>query len=112
MLDEALFAILFDASLGIIQWVLILRFTYGIFLPENSRLLGVNHINKLTDPIISLFSFITHDLVIRRVRPLTAAFYILIIRFYVLPTIFGYDIDGMQSLSLEAFSLQLLEMIS
>lgn len=112
MLDEALFAILFDASLGIIQWVLILRFTYGIFLPENSRFLGVNHINKLTDPIISLFSFITHDLVIRRVRPLTAAFYILIIRFYVLPTIFGYDIDGMQSLSLEAFSLQLLEMIS
>ena len=111
MLDEALFAIIFDGALGIIQWVLILRFIYGIFLPENSKLLGVHHINRLTDPIIAAFGFITHDLVIKRVKPLTTAFYILIIRFYVLPTAFGYEIEGIHRLSVEAFTRAILAMI-
>ena len=110
MLDEALFIILCDGALGLIQWVLILRFTYGIFLPENSKLLGVHHINRLTDPIISAFGFLTHDLVIKRVKPLTTAFYILLIRFYVLPTAFGYEIEGLATLSVEAFTLSVLAM--
>ena len=111
MLDEALFAIIFDGALGLIQWVLILRFIYGIFLPENSKLLGVHHINRLTDPIIAVFGFMTHYLVIKRVKPLTTAFYILIIRFYVLPTAFGYEIEGIHSLSVEAFTRAILAMI-
>ncbi len=53
----------------------------------------------------------THDLVIKRVKPLTTAFYILIIRFYVLPTAFGYEIEGIHSLSVEAFTRAILAMI-
>ena len=107
MLDQALFTILFDAALGIIQWALIVRFIYGIFLPENSRLFGVRHLNKASQPIIALFGFMTHDIVITRVRPLYVAFFILALRFYALPTLFGYEITGISSLSLEAAILQL-----
>lgn len=107
MLNEALFTILFDFAFGILQWVLILRFIYGIFLPENSRLAGVHHINRLTNPVIRLFNFMTHHIIITRVRPLYVAFLIFIIRFYVLPTAFGYDITAMSALSVEAIFLDL-----
>lgn len=105
MLDEALFTIFFDVGFGLVQWVLILRFIYGIFLPENSRLLGVNHINRVTDRVIRLFGIVTHDRMINRVRPLYVGFLLFAIRFYVLPTAFGYQIEGMQDLSLEAIML-------
>ena len=105
MLEEALFAIVFDLVCGLAQWVLILRFIYGIFLPENSRFAGVHHINRLTNPLIGLFGFITHHVIITRVRPLYAAFFILVIRFYILPTAFGYQIEGIHQLSLETLVL-------
>lgn len=105
MLDEALFTILFDLVCALAQWLLILRFIYGIFLPENSRFAGVHHINRLTNPLIGLFGFMTHDMIIARVRPLYAGFFILVIRFYILPTAFGYEIEGLHQLSLEALIL-------
>ena len=108
MLDEALFTILFDVGFGLVQWVLILRFIYGIFLPENSRLLGVNHLNRVTDRLIRLFAIVTHDRIINRVRPLYVGFLLFAIRFYVLPTAFDYQIEGIQDLSLEAIVLAVL----
>lgn len=111
MLDEALFAILFDAAFGLLQWLLIARFVFGIFLAEDSRLLGMGLIRRLTNPVIGLTSFMTHHLIIHRVRPLYVGFLVLIIRFYVLPTIFGYEIKGLSDLSIEAFTLALLAMI-
>ena len=102
MLDEALFAIIFDLVCGLAQWVLILRFIYSIFLPENSRFAGVHHINRATNPLIGLLGFMTHYVIIARVRPLYVAFFILVIRFYILPTAFGYQIEGIHQLSLEA----------
>ena len=108
MLDQALFTILFDALFGIVQWLLIVRFVYGIFLPENSRLFGVRHLNRASQPIIALFGFMTHSIIITRVRPLYVAFFILALRFYALPTVFHYEISGLSDLSLEAFTLQLI----
>lgn len=105
MLDEAVFTIIFDLVCGVAQWVLILRFIYGIFLPENSRFAGVHHINRATNPLIGLFGFMTHDLIITRVRPLYVAFFILVIRYYILPTAFGYEIEGIHQLSVEALVL-------
>jgi hypothetical protein len=111
MLDEALFAILFDAALGVLQWLLIARFILGIFLPEDSRLRGMGLIRRITNPVIGLASIITHHYIINRVRPLYVGFLVLIIRFYILPTTFGYDIEGLAQLSIEAFVLALIAMI-
>lgn len=108
MTDDALWIVMLDASFGIVQWALIVRFIYGIFLPEQTRIYGIRHLNKLTDPIIRVFGFATMSFVIARVRPLYVAFYFLIIRFYVLPTLIGYEIHGIDSLSLEAIMLNLI----
>lgn len=109
MLDEAFWILLCDGIFALVQWMLILRFIYGIFLPENSRIIGVRHNNVATDPIIKAFGFITHDLIIHRVKPLYVAFYFLIIRFYALPTFIGYEVEGLADLSLEAFVIMLMD---
>lgn len=108
MLDEAFWIIFCDMLFGCVQWLLVLRFIYGIFLPENSRLFGVRQNNKATDPIIKAFGFMTHGLIILRVRPLYVAFYFLFFRFYALPTFIGYDINKISDLSLEAYMLMAL----
>ena len=93
-----------DGLFGLVQWALIIRFIYGIFLPENSRLFGVRHLNKASEPLVRLFGFLTPDWMINRIRPLYVGFLILIMRFYILPTAlgYGYDVTGLHSLSLEA----------
>lgn len=109
MLDEAFWILLCDGIFALVQWMLILRFIYGIFLPENSRLIGVRQINLATDPIIRAFGFITHDIIIHRVKPLYVAFFVVIIRFYALPTFIGYEVNGLAELSLEAFVILLMD---
>ena len=108
MTDDALWIVMLDACFGIVQWALIVRFIYGIFLPEQTRLYGIRQLNMLTDPIIRAFGFVTVSFMIARVRPLYVAFYFLILRFYVLPTLIGYEVTGLQELSLEAITLHLM----
>ena len=100
-----------DGLFGLIQWALIIRFIYGIFLPENSRLFGVRHLNKASEPLVRLFGFLTPDWMINRIRPLYVGFLILIMRFYILPTALGYsyEVTGLHSLSLEAAIILLMD---
>lgn len=100
-----------DGLFGLIQWALIIRFIYGIFLPENSRLFGVRHLNKASEPLVRLFGFLTPDWMINRIRPLYVGFLILILRFYILPTALGYsyEVTGLHSLSLEAAIILLMD---
>ena len=98
-----------DGLFGLVQWALIIRFIYGIFLPENSRLFGVRHLNKASEPLVRLFRFLTPEWIINRIRPLYVGFLFLIMRFYILPTALGYDVTGLPSLSLEAAIILLLD---
>ena len=100
-----------EGLFGLIQWALIIRFIYGIFLPENSRLFGVRHLNKASEPLVRLFGFLTPDWMINRIRPLYVGFLILIMRFYILPTALGYsyEVTGLHSLSLEAAIISLMD---
>ena len=100
-----------EGLFGLIQWALIIRFIYGIFLPENSRLFGVRHLNKASEPLVRLFGFLTPDWMINRIRPLYVGFLILILRFYILPTALGYsyEVTGLHSLSLEAAIILLMD---
>ena len=57
MLSEPFWILIFDAALGVMQWLLLLRFAYGIFLPENTKIFGIIHNNKVTDPVIKSVGF-------------------------------------------------------
>ena len=111
MLDQPFWILIIDGLFGIVQWALFIRFTYGIFLPENSRLFGVRHLNRASEPLVRLFGFLTADWMINRIRPLYVGFLILIMRFYILPTALSYEVTGLQSLSLEAAAILLMNSI-
>ena len=108
MLDQPLWILMIDGLFGLLQWALIIRFIYGIFLPENSRLFGVRHLNRALEPFVRSFGVLTPDWMINRIRSLYVGFLILIIRFYILPTALDYEVTGLQGLSLEAIALNLM----
>ena len=108
MLDQPLWILMIDGLFGLLQWALIIRFIYGIFLPENSRLFGVRHLNRALEPFVRSFGVLTPDWMINSIRSLYVGFLILIIRFYILPTALDYEVTGLQVLSLEAIALTLM----
>ena len=57
---------------------------------------------KFTNPILNIFKFITPSFLIRPVIPLYVAWFIFMIRFYLLPVLLGYGEMGMLSFPLDS----------
>ena len=112
MLEEAFWIIMCDVAFGIVQWLLILRFIYGIFLPENSRIPGVQQINKFTDPIISVFEPSRTASSFTESQTSLCRFYFAIIRFYILPTFIGYEVYSLSDLSIRSYSVMIYQMFA
>jgi len=91
-----------DYLLGIIMWTLIGRFGMSLFLNEDSSFFFMKFFVKVTDPLISRFRPITPAFLVHRLRPLYVAWFIYMIRFYVIPLSLGYGVMGVLSLPLES----------
>ena len=91
-----------DYLLGIIMWTLIGRFGMSLFLNEDSSFFFMKFFIKVTDPLMGWFKPITPAFLIHRLRPLYVAWFIYMIRFYVIPLSLGYGVMGVLSLPLES----------
>ena len=91
-----------DYLLGIIMWTLIGRFGMSLFLNEDSSFFFMKFFVKVTDPLMRWFSPITPAFLVYRLRPLYVAWFIYMIRFYVIPLSLGYGVMGVLSLPLES----------
>tara|TARA_B100000902_G_C26891236_1_gene707499 strand:- start:234 stop:599 length:366 start_codon:yes stop_codon:yes gene_type:complete len=91
-----------DYLLGIIMWTLIGRFGMSLFLNEDSNFFFMKIFVKVTDPLLKLFNKITPSFLIYRLRPLYVAWFIYMVRFYVIPLSLGYGVMGVLSLPLES----------
>jgi uncharacterized protein YggT (Ycf19 family) len=94
--------IIFDYALGAAMWTLIGRFGMAIFIPENSDFFFMKAFVKMTDPMIKVMARLTPSFLIDRLRPLYVAWFLYMIRFYLMPLILGYDVMGMLSFPLES----------
>ena len=74
----------------------------NIFQKEDSGFFFMKVFVKLTDPLISLFRFITPSFIIKPLVPLYVAWFFYMIRFYLMPWILGYSVMGMLSFPLES----------
>ena len=97
-----LLVIIIDYVLGAAMWTLIGRFGMSIFVSENSDFFFMKAFVKVTDPMIGTTARITPSFLIHRLRPLYVAWFLFMIRFYILPAILGYDVMGMLSFPLES----------
>ncbi len=91
-----------DYILGAIMWTLVGRFGMTIFMAENSDFFFMRAFKKLTDPVMRPFKPITPKFLIERLHPLYVAWFFYMIRFYIIPLIFGYSVMGVLSFPLES----------
>ena len=94
--------ILLDYTLGAAMWTLIGRFGMSIFLPDQSSFFFMRMFVRVTDPMMRLARPITPGFLVERLIPLYVAWFLFMIRFYVMPLILGYDVMGMLSFPLES----------
>ena len=102
MSEFPLAVILLDYVLGAAMWTLIGRFGLSIFVSEHSDFFFMRAFVKFTDPMIKAMAKLTPPFLIDRLRPLYVAWFLFMIRFYVMPLILGYDVMGMLSFPLES----------
>ncbi|MFL2895809.1 MAG: hypothetical protein ACJZ4E_02485 [Candidatus Pelagibacter sp.] len=93
---------LIDYVMGMIMWTLIGRVAMNIFQREDSSFFFMRVFVKLTDPIITIFRFITPSFIIKPLVPLYVAWFFFMFRFYLMPYLMGYSVMGMLSFPLES----------
>ena len=93
---------LIDYVMGMIMWTLIGRVAMNIFQKEDSSFFFMKVFVKLTDPLISVFRFVTPTFIIKPLVPLYVAWFFYMFRFYLMPYLMGYSVMGMLSFPLES----------
>tara|TARA_B100001564_G_C20009095_1_gene389431 strand:- start:93 stop:398 length:306 start_codon:yes stop_codon:yes gene_type:complete len=88
--------------MGMIMWTLIGRVAMNIFQREDSSFFFMKVFVKLTDPLISVFRFVTPTFIIKPLVPLYVAWFFYMFRFYLMPYLMGYSVMGMLSFPLES----------
>ena len=98
----ASYVAILDYIISAAMWTLIGRFGMVIFVSENSDFFFMRAFVKVTDPMIKAMSRLTPSFLIDRLRSLYVAWFLFMIRFYIMPALLGYDVMGMLSFLLES----------
>ena len=88
--------------LGVLMYTLIGRSAMNLFQREDSSFFFMKIFVKLTNPVLHLFRFITPSFLIPIFIPLYIAWFIFMIRFYLMPILLGYGEMGMLSFPLDS----------
>ena len=94
--------IVLDYLLGAAMWTLIGRFGMSLFLRPDSDFFFNKAFQWLTDPLLRIWAPITPAFLVVVMRPLYVAWFIYMLRFYVVPLLFGYSVMGVLSFPLES----------
>lgn len=100
--------ILIDYVMGLVMWTLVGRFGMSIFVSEQSDFFFMKIFVKMTDPLIRAMRRLTPGFLVDKLRPLYVAWFIFMIRFYIMPVLLGYDVMGMLSFPLESELAQVI----
>ena len=102
MSEYPIWIIIIDYLMGAMMWTLVGRFGMSIFLQDNSDFFFMRAFMKVTEPMIRAMSFLTPSFLVDRLKPLYVAWFLFMIRFYIMPLLLGYDVMGMLSFPLES----------
>ena len=84
------------------MYTLIGRSAMNIFQKEDSNFFFMKVFVKLTNPILNFFAFLTPSFLVRAIVPLYIAWFIFMIRFYLMPILLGYGEMGMLSFPIDS----------
>ena len=97
--------ILIDLPFGLLMWTSVAQFLFTLVMKENSNFLPLRLLRGLNTPMLIVINQIKPAFIITRLSPLYAALVLFILRYYILPSLIGFDVWNLYDMPLEKLFL-------
>ncbi len=101
LLPLSLWKVLIDAVFAILMWGVLVRFAVMVLFGDNPPIRALLSYVQLTDIMIRLLRLVTPAVLTPAARSLYAAFLLFLMRYYGLPVVNNYPVDGLANLPFE-----------
>ena len=101
LLPLPLWIVLIDAVFAVLMWGVLARFAVITLFGDSPLVRALHRYIKLTDIVILLLKLVTPAVLTPAARSLYAAFLLFLLRYYVLPSLNNYTVDGLANLPFE-----------
>ena len=101
LLPLPLWKVLIDVIFAVLMWGVLVRFAMMVLFGDNPTVRVFLSYVQLTDIVIRLLSLVTPAVLTPAARSLYAAFLLFLLRYYGLPVLNNYPIDGLANLPFE-----------
>ena len=96
-----LWKVLFDAVFAVLMWGVLVRFAVTILFGDNPPKRALLSYVQMTEIVIRLLRLVTPASLTPAARSLYAAFLLFLLRYYGLPALYNYPVDGLANLPFE-----------
>ncbi len=101
LLPLPLWKVLIDVVFAVLMWGVLVRFAVMVLFGDNPPIRALLSYVKLTDIVIRLLRLVTPAVLTPAARSLYAAFLLFLMRYYGLPVVNNYPVDGLANLPFE-----------
>ena len=101
LLPLPLWKVLIDAVFAVLMWGVLVRFAVMVLFGDNPPIRALLNYVQLTDIVIRLLRLVTPAVLTPAARSLYAAFLLFLLRYYGLPVLNNYPVDGLVNLPFE-----------
>ena len=101
LLPLPLWKVLVDVVFAVLMWGVLLRFALMVLFGDNPPTRILLSYVQLTDIVIRLLRLVTPAVLTPAARSLYAAFLLFLLRYYGLPVLNNYPVDGLANLPFE-----------
>jgi len=101
LLPLPLWKVLVDVVFAVLMWGVLVRFAVMVLFGDNPPIRILLSYVQLTDVVICLLRLVTPAVLTPAARSLYAAFLLFLLRYYGLPVLNNYPVDGLANLPFE-----------
>ena len=101
LLPLPLWKVLIDAVFAVLMWGVLVRFAVMVLFGDNPPIRALRGYVQLTVIVIRLLQLVTPAVLTPAARSLYAAFLLFLMRYYGLPVVNNYPVDGLANLPFE-----------
>ena len=101
LLPLPLWKVLIDVIFAVLMWGVLVRFAMMVLFGDNPPVRVFLSYVQLTDIVIRLLRLVTPAVLTPAARSLYAAFLLFLLRYYGLPVLNNYPVDGLANLPFE-----------
>ena len=103
LLSLPLWKVLIDAVFAVLMWGVLVRFVVMVLFGDNLPKRALLSYVQLTEIVIRLLRLVTPAVLTPAARSLYAAFLLFLLRYYGLPVLNNYPVDGLANLPFEDY---------